>query len=110
MSQDAIEPARIATFPNGELGIVWPDGTETYLSGYDLRCACTCASCVEEMTGRALLDRRSVPRDVRPVELVPVGRYGVGVRFSDGHDTGIYAFSRLRELGRSGVGDAGGEG
>lgn len=95
---DVLEPVRYTTFPSGELAIVWEDGHETYLGGYALRCACTCAQCVEEMTGKALLDRASVPRDVRPVEIHPVGRYGLGIRFSDGHDTGIYAFRRLRAL------------
>lgn len=28
----------------------------------------------------------------------PVGRYAVRIRFSDGHDTGLYAWSLLREL------------
>jgi len=93
------EPVRYQAFPNGELGLVWADGSETYLSGYDLRCACHCAKCVEETTGRRILDRSAVPRDVRPVAVHPVGRYGLGIEFSDGHDTGIYAFSRLRELG-----------
>jgi DUF971 family protein len=92
------EPVRHTVFPSGELAIVWADGRETYVSGFDLRCACTCAQCVEEMTGRALLDPAAVPRDVRPLEVHPVGRYGFGIRFSDGHDTGIYAFSRLRAL------------
>lgn len=96
---DTLEPVRYAVFPSGELAIVWADGGETYVPGYDLRCACTCAQCVEEMTGKALLDRSTVPRDVRPTELHPVGRYGLGIRFSDGHDTGIYAFPRLRALG-----------
>jgi DUF971 family protein len=98
-ANDPIEPVRTTIFPNGELGLVWPDGSETYLSGYDLRCACNCAQCVEEMTGRPLLDRSSVPREVRPVEVVRVGRYGLGIRFSDDHDTGIFAYARLRALG-----------
>ncbi len=29
----------------------------------------------------------------------PVGNYGVRLTFDDGHDTGIYAFDYLRELG-----------
>jgi len=29
----------------------------------------------------------------------PVGRYAVRIRFSDGHDTGLYTWSYLRELG-----------
>ena len=29
----------------------------------------------------------------------PVGNYAYSIDFSDGHDTGIYALERLRELG-----------
>jgi DUF971 family protein len=61
----------------------------------DLRLACPCAACVEEMTGRALLDPSRVPADVRPESLALVGAYGLRVRWSDGHDTGIYPFDRL---------------
>ncbi len=61
-----------------------------------LRLACPCAACVEEMTGRALLDPAAVPADVCPTSVALVGAYGVKVRWSDGHDTGIYTFERLR--------------
>jgi len=61
-----------------------------------LRLACPCAACVEEMTGRPLLDPAAVAPDVRPASVALVGGYGLRVRWSDGHDTGIYTFERLR--------------
>lgn len=61
----------------------------------ELRLACPCAACVEEMTGRALLDPASIPEDVRPVTLALVGAYGLRINWSDGHGTGIYTFERL---------------
>ena len=45
-----------------------------------------------------LLQDERVPQDVEALELQPVGNYAVGIRWSDGHDTGIYAFERLRHL------------
>ncbi|MGE0442719.1 MAG: DUF971 domain-containing protein [Gemmatimonadales bacterium] len=63
-----------------------------------LRLACPCAGCVEEMTGRPLLDPASVPADVRPAHLALVGAYGLRVHWSDGHATGIYTFEALRRL------------
>lgn len=60
-----------------------------------LRLACPCAECVEEMTGRPLLDPARVPDDVRPLSLALVGGYGLRVHWSDGHSTGIYTFDRL---------------
>ena len=38
-------------------------------------------------------------RDVNIRAIEPVGHYGVLLRFDDGHDTGIYTWSTLRELG-----------
>jgi DUF971 family protein len=35
------------------------------------------------------------------VSLGSVGNYGLKIRWSDGHDTGIYSYDRLRELGES---------
>ena len=56
------------------------------------------ASCIDEVSGRKLLQDDRVPRDVRVRELHPVGNYGVSVLWSDDHDTGIYTYERLREL------------
>jgi ATP-binding protein involved in chromosome partitioning len=61
-----------------------------------LRLACPCAECVEEMSGRRLLDPARVPEGIRPLEVSLVGAYGLRVRWSDGHGTGIYTFDRLR--------------
>jgi ATP-binding protein involved in chromosome partitioning len=62
----------------------------------ELRLACPCAGCVEEMSGRPLLDPARVSPDVRPVSLALVGTYGLRVQWSDGHATGIYTFEQLR--------------
>jgi ATP-binding protein involved in chromosome partitioning len=77
--------------------IEWdPAGHRGFYPARELRLACPCAACVDEMSGRALLDPAAVPRDVRPVSLALVGAYGIRVLWSDGHGTGIYTFERLR--------------
>ena len=40
-------------------------------------------------------------QDVGVLELRPVGNYGVTIAFTDGHDTGIYSWAWLRELGEN---------
>ena len=95
----APRPQRIVPFPNGDIGVVWDDGRESYYESHALRCACGCATCVDEVSGRKLLQDERVPRDVRAREIHPVGNYGVAIVWSDGHDTGIYTFERLRQLG-----------
>lgn len=62
-----------------------------------LRLACPCAACVDEMTGRPLLDPATVPEDVRVAGIQPVGAYGIKIQWSDGHGTGIYTYRFLRE-------------
>ena len=39
-------------------------------------------------------------RDVQITAIEPVGTYAVKLVFSDGHDTGLYAWDYLYELGR----------
>ncbi|MGB7213014.1 MAG: DUF971 domain-containing protein [Gemmatimonadales bacterium] len=66
-----------------------------------LRLACPCAECVDEMSGRALLDPGRVSGEMRPVKLQLIGNYGLKIWWSDGHHTGIYTFDALeRGLGR----------
>ena len=38
-------------------------------------------------------------QDVNIVEIAPVGQYGVLLKFDDGHDTGIFSWSVLYDLG-----------
>jgi len=54
---------------------------------------------VDEMTGRRILDPATLPQDVQPVEMTLTGNYAVKFRWSDGHDTGLYTWERLRDLG-----------
>jgi ATP-binding protein involved in chromosome partitioning len=70
-------------------------GDESWFPARALRLACPCAACVDEMSGRALLDPAAVPGDIRPLSLALVGAYGLKVQWSDGHSTGIYTFERL---------------
>ena len=91
-----VQPQSVVPFPNREIGIRWSDGTESFHDSFELRCNCNCAHCVDETTGNRLLVREDIPKDVRMVQAHPVGNYGLGIVWSDGHDTGIYTFERLR--------------
>jgi ATP-binding protein involved in chromosome partitioning len=81
----------------GGLDIVWEDPAHVgHFAARALRLACPCAACVDEMSGRPLLDPASVPRDVAVTAVEPVGAYGIRIRWSDGHGTGIHTFAALR--------------
>lgn len=94
----SITPTAVRQRGSRELAITWADGHESVYAVRALRLACGCASCIDEWTGEDRLDPASVPDDVQPVRVAPVGRYGIQIAWSDGHETGIYPFRRLREL------------
>lgn len=56
-----------------------------------------------EVQGHSPSERRTVggKRDVRILELHPVGNYAVRLIFDDTHSTGIFSWDYLSELGRN---------
>ena len=96
MSRPTAMPHAI-TREDAGLRVAWAAvGHEVLYPARELRLACRCAACVEEMSGRPLLDPASVAPDIRPASVALVGGYGLRIRWSDGHDTGIYTFEQLR--------------
>jgi ATP-binding protein involved in chromosome partitioning len=96
-------PTQIQQHDDRTLSIEWADGVKSLLDVRALRLACGCANCVDEWSGEALLAADSVPPDVAPVGIQSVGRYAIQIEWSDGHNTGIYPFERLRKLADRGV-------
>ncbi len=82
----------------GLLEVTWSDEESQRFRVRQLRCACACAGCVDEMTGIRTLDVNAVPDDISITNMQLVGNYAVKFVFSDGHDTGIYAWDRLYEM------------
>lgn len=74
------------------LRIVWSDGRRSAIGHRALREACRCASCRRQggTVGAA--------QTVELLEIMPFGPNAVRLRFSDGHERGIYPFAYLREL------------
>lgn len=104
--ETAIRPSGSRTTPVGfrrrdarTLSVLWQDGRRDDFDVRDLRLACHCAVCVEETSGRALLDPKSVRPDIAPREISSVGNYAIRFSWNDGHSTGIYSFEHLRALG-----------
>lgn len=98
MSNPAWDPTEIAPNADGtRLRIVWKDGEFSEYAPRDLRILCPCAGCVDEMTGRKILDEGMVPADIHPTAIHHVGRYALQFIWSDGHSTGIYPFEYLRK-------------
>ena len=81
-----------------DLYILWRDGRESHFNFYELRCACPCASCGNELTGERVLKPESVPKSVHASGSEYVGNYALRIHWSDGHNTGLYNFKHLRAL------------
>ena len=93
---NAVAPVAITRRDDGLL-IEWDAaGHRALYPARALRIACACAECVEEMSGRRLLDPARIPEDIRPLKVALVGGYGLRIDWSDGHNTGIYTFEWLR--------------
>ncbi len=93
-------PAKIGA-PGPEFSIEWSDGQKTVLAARDLRLACPCAACVDEVSGQRTLKPENVAKDVMALSVHPVGRYALQIMWSDSHNTGLYGFEYLRTLARS---------
>ena len=79
------------------LRVSFEDGTAFELPAEYLRVMSPSA----EVQGHSPSERKTVPgkRDVQILAVDPVGNYAVKLRFDDMHDTGIYGWEYLHELG-----------
>jgi ATP-binding protein involved in chromosome partitioning len=91
---------RLAALDHDSVGLHlrWANGETQTLTDRDLRLACRCAKCRDEVTGAPLLDPATVPLDIRLTRIWSVGNYALGMAFTDGHDTGIYTFDHLQSM------------
>lgn len=102
---DIPQPKKADLITPFQFRIEWKDGEVSDYKARDLRLSCPCASCVEEGSGKPLLDPKTVKEDIILLGAELVGRYGLSFQWSDGHRTGIFAWPMLRALGelRSGT-------
>lgn len=80
-----------------ELTVAFDDGTSFTLPAEYLRVHSPSA----EVQGHSPEQRVTVggKRNVQVANLEQVGNYALKIRFDDGHDTGLYSWGYLRELG-----------
>ncbi len=79
------------------LTVTFPDHAPIELDAEMLRVLSPSA----EVQGHSPEQRVTVPgkRDVAIRKMEPIGNYAVRIGFDDGHDTGIFTWSYLHELG-----------
>lgn len=97
MSETVVVPVEVGRANQHDVKITWQDAHVSVYPARELRLACPCAGCVDEVTGMVRVIASSVPQDVHPLKIDLVGRYAISIQWSDGHSTGIYAFDYLRK-------------
>jgi len=80
---------------DSRLEIDWSDAHRSVYSHESLRVNCPCAECrghtpdqAKNITGK---------EKIHIVRIEPVGNYALKIAFDDGHETGLYNFTELRE-------------
>ena len=83
----------------GVLAVTFDDGVSFALPAELLRVMSPSA----EVQGHSPEERVTVPgkKAVRILRIEPVGNYAARIVFDDGHDTGLYTWAYLRELGEN---------
>jgi DUF971 family protein len=108
-------PTRLDLKKNEKLEIDWQDGVRSTYTLTLLRSMCPCASCkvVREQRDPHDISPQSAQKKKPLLTILPgnyvgqitvkhaemVGNYAIKIEWSDGHDSGIYSFQYLREIG-----------
>jgi len=85
-----------------ELAVAWNDGVENFFPLEILRKHCPCAVCQGEADVLGHVDRpeTTLTTDSYILKAVQnVGGYALQLLWGDSHNTGLYSFLYLRELG-----------
>jgi ATP-binding protein involved in chromosome partitioning len=97
LSAETSAPPAVLNGPSG-LTVTWPDGTRSLVPHRALRAACNCATCVDESSGERLLRDEDIPEDISALEIEQLGHYALHISWSDGHSTGIYPWTLVRQV------------
>jgi DUF971 family protein len=91
-------PTAITVRPKaGVVELTWPDGTKHALPFEYLRVYSPSAEVRGHSGGEGKLELAK--EGVKVTQVEPVGVYAVRLQFDDGHNTGLYTWAYLRELG-----------
>ena len=98
MAGSASTPDGVERVGDNGLKIRWGDGHDSLYTWQLLRASCPCAVCRPSEQGEGREAPAVSAAGVRPLEIKPVGRYALAIRWSDGHTTGIFSHDYLRSI------------
>ncbi|MEO8510502.1 MAG: DUF971 domain-containing protein [Chloroflexota bacterium] len=81
------------------MAIRWDDGHLGVWSWEKLRRACPCALCAGEgsLPGVVSLETYFTPQQTTVERVKWIGRYALAPIWADGHDTGLFTYTKLRD-------------
>ena len=89
---------QISYSPSDGIKVRPSEGAQINLSPAFVRRKCRCALCKDERTGADLLDPNSVPENIYPLRISPMGNYAVAIAWSDGHESSVYPYETLLQM------------
>ncbi|MFP4373262.1 MAG: P-loop NTPase [Spirochaetaceae bacterium] len=87
-------------YDDRELRLTWPSGETLSVEHRKLRASCRCAVCVDEHSGERKVHYEDIDPDVKPQETRPLGNYALYIKWSDGHATGFFPYTLIKEVAR----------
>jgi DUF971 family protein len=98
-----MKPKKIQVIDKSRINIKWDDDTESDIELKYLRDECPCATCKGEtilfktLRPPSITVKNSSMYEVTGIK--PVGGYAIQISWKDGHNTGIYTYDYLKNLG-----------
>jgi DUF971 family protein len=96
------DPQHIAISKSKGITIDWKDGHHSPYALKYLRDHCPCAACTGAHGTEPVKPSSSPLQLYTPtlkiLEVQPVGNYAIGIKWSDGHSSGIYSYDHLRSI------------
>jgi DUF971 family protein len=94
-----MSPTKIKIRDNEYLDITWDDGKTRSIKLSNLRNNCPCAVCLAE---KDEWSSSYIPlytlEQLKITKIEIIGNYALGIKWEDGHDTGLYDYNYLLKL------------
>ena len=94
-----MSPTKIKIRDNEYLDITWSDGETRSIKLSNLRNNCPCAVCLAE---KDEWSKSYIPlytlEQLKITKIEIIGNYALGIKWEDGHDTGLYDYQYLLQL------------
>ena len=94
-----MSPTKIKIRDNEFLDITWSDGKTRSIKLSNLRNNCPCAVCIAE---KDEWSKSYIPlytlEQLKITKIEIIGNYALGIKWEDGHDTGLYDYNYLLQL------------